>query len=594
MKDDVITRAKKKKALKLIQEGRFDEARQHYVELTRRCARDAESWRMLGAINGQLGLLQAAMEALKRATRIDPDDAEAWFNLGQAYNHSGDFARAAEAYREVVARMPQHADAHNNLGYVLGRLGDEAAATECYRAALQADPKNCDALANMGDALMGTGANGEAIKCLTLAISGRPDFAKAHLSLGHAYTADGDIPLALEHFRRAQALDADNTDAVIGQASAYEKKGDFQRAHELLEPLVQNGESGARLSLALASVYRHFGRLDEAIAGLESALLTPDVSDRNKSQLHFQLGDIYDRLAEYDKAFGHYRDANRLKRLSQRQPGRAEAFIELMDATERIFDEQFMRQAPRSGSTSSCPVFIVGMPRSGTSLVEQILASHPQVYGAGELSLINEMADSLPQRMGDAATKYPECMASVNQDVLSRLAQRYLGKVRELAGAAERVTDKMPHNFQYLGLIELLFPSARIVHCVRDPLDTCLSIFTNDFNHAHSYSSDFSELGRHYLRYRQLMSHWREVLGIPMLEIEYEKLVGRQEEESRKLINFCGLDWDDACLHFHRSDRVVNTPSYDQVRQPIHQKSVGRWQHYDAHLAELKNALKFA
>jgi hypothetical protein len=241
---------------------------------------------------------------------------------------------------------------------------------------------------------------------------------------------------------------------------------------------------------------------------------------------------------------------------------------------------------PRARVQSDRPIFIVGMVRSGTSLVEQILASHPAVYGAGELPDVTEITRALPGLLG-TDDRYPEFLPILNQEAVDSMACRYLDRLNQIAPGAMRVTDKMPGNFMYLGLIELLFPGARIIHCMRDPVDTCLSAYFQDFSNNHPYAYDLSNLGAFYRGYLKLMAHWRKVLHLPLLEVRYEDLVADQERISRTLIEFCGLEWDSRCMQFHDSRRFVETASHDQVNRPLCHHSIARWKNYERHLAPL-------
>ena len=260
------------------------------------------------------------------------------------------------------------------------------------------------------------------------------------------------------------------------------------------------------------------------------------------------------------------------------------------DKIIEFFCEEKLSALPRSDNQSQTPVFIVGMPRSGTTLVEQILDSHSQVFGAGELTLTENTDVALCTRTGQRKN-YPLYLSDTTQQMLNDAANRHLEKLKALAPDAARVLDKMPHNFRYLGLIELLFPRARVIQCARDPLDTCLSIYSHDFNGMHGYSTDLAWLGQYFLEYQALMDHWIQVLTIPILVVNYEDIVVDQERMTRKLVEFCGLPWEEQCLHFYRNKRSVNTFSYDQVRRPIYNKSVARWRHYEGYLGPLKRAL---
>ena len=249
-----------------------------------------------------------------------------------------------------------------------------------------------------------------------------------------------------------------------------------------------------------------------------------------------------------------------------------------------------MENLPLADNASELPVFIVGMPRSGTSLVEQILASHPQIAGAGELDDIANIAGDLSKALATEA-RYPDCVSVLTPAVANKAAETYLERLRAMSDSAERVTDKAPLNFRHLGLIALLFRRSRIIHCVRNPLDTCLSCYFHDFGTRHAYSCDLNHLGLYYRDYRRLMTHWRDALGREIFEAVYEELTDDLEGQARKLVAFCGLEWDDACLKYHELPRVVGTASYDRVRGQVCGSSVGRWRHYNAHLEPLKEAL---
>jgi len=249
-----------------------------------------------------------------------------------------------------------------------------------------------------------------------------------------------------------------------------------------------------------------------------------------------------------------------------------------------------MASLPRASIRSERPLFITGMPRSGTTLVEQILSSHPDVHGAGELADIGEMAESLPARLG-TQLQFPQCLSHVTTAHLDQLATGYLDTLERLSPDARRVTDKML-GFIYLGLIELVLPGARIIHCVRDPMDTCLSGYFQDFSRSHPYSYDLHNLGVYYRSYQKIMHNWKNVLSLPIMEVQYEDMVTNQEVTSRKVIDFCGLEWDERCLDFHKNERFVGTASYNQVRRPMYKTSLGRWKKYEQFLEPLKKALQ--
>jgi hypothetical protein len=255
-----------------------------------------------------------------------------------------------------------------------------------------------------------------------------------------------------------------------------------------------------------------------------------------------------------------------------------------------VFSPALFVNLPVAKTRGKRPIFIVGMPRSGTSLMEQILAAHRNVYAAGELDTLFNITNKIKQEVGSDEA-YPFYISKLNQENLDAMAGIYLKQLDDFSTQAECVTDKMPHNFYLVGLIQLLFPEARIIHCERDPVDTCLSIYFQDFSEEHKYAKDLFNIGTHYHQYQRLMNHWRQVLTIPILDVKYEDLVSDIEIVTRRVLKFCDLDWQESCLQFHKVNRTIDTASFDQVRQPLYTKSVQRWKHYEKYLDELKKGL---
>ncbi len=368
----------------------------------------------------------------------------------------------------------------------------------------------------------------------------------------------------------------------------FDRLGDFDQAFASLQPLLDGEHITADAALAYASICRHIGQCDDAIVMMERALSqeTEAPGGYYSLMLHFELGRLLDAVGDYDRAFDYYRKGNALKGMIFLP----EEYARHVDDVIATYSREFLAQAPRIDDTAARPLFIVGMPRSGTSLVEQILTSHQQIAGGGELKTMNDIVIGMPSQLG-TALPYPQCLSMLTVAGCESMRRRYLDQLAAISPDATYVTDKMPANFKFLGLIALLFPGARIIHCVRDPLDTCLSCYFQHFSAGHDYTYDLGNLGSYYRQYQRLMAHWRTVLRLPMLEVRYEDLVGDQERVSRDLIAFCDLPWDERCLRFYETGRTVQTRSYDQVRQPLYQRSVGRWRHYDRFLAPLKRQL---
>ena len=491
---------------------------------------------------------------MQQAVRLNQKDAEAYVLLGQLCRAQRSPDEAVVYLREAVKLKPGDAYVWNALGGAMMdgmqyRSFEEA--EKCYREAIRLQPKVPEFYVNLAMLVRGPGKLEEALKLFQKAIELRPGYETA----------------------------------IGGISQVVELMGDFDGAYETIRPLIERGTEESAVALAYAAVARHFNQRHEAVALLEKTVLLPKPAHELRT-MHFALAKLYDSMKEYDQSFQHSVAAHGIQQAVYDTEQNEHKFDELI----AVFSAENLAHLPRSANRSKLPVFIVGMPRSGTSLVEQILASHPQVYGAGELEDAHGMTVTLATMLGGKIA-YPACLTSVKRRHLDELAQRYLAKLSKFSRTAMRVTDKMPHNFMALGLIELLFPGAHIIHCKRDPVDTCLSIYGLEFNTNHPYADNLEHLGAYYLEYLRLMEHWKTVLSVPILEVQYEELVADQEGVSRQMVEFCGLPWDERCLNFHQAERVVTTHSYDQVRRPIYKQSVARWKNYESHLAPLIAAL---
>ena len=488
--------------------------------------------------------------------RLDPRDAEAWFRLGTINLDFNAAAQAESCFRRVVELEPRLAIAYYNLGRSLELQGKDDEAIATYRKLLHSTP-----------------------------------MIEAYYNIGEIYAQQGKFEEALEIYRQALRIEPANPRLITAEASIYQKQGEYDRAYARLQPLLAAGCETVEIALVLASLSRHIKSL-QPIAMMERLLARGDLSGNKEAQilLHFTLGKLLDAAGDYDRAFHHYRRGNEMRAYAF-DPG---AYAEYVDDIIRTFTPDFMQKAPHAKECPEHLIFIVGMPRSGTTLVEQILDSHPQVYGCGELPDMGNIVKSLPDTLR-TQERYPRCAVSLTEESCNQFAQRYLERVRELSGNADFITDKMPQNFNFLGLIALLFPGAKVIHCTRDPLDTCLSCYFQDFRNAHlglGFTADLANLGAYYKQYLRLMEHWTATLDIPMMEVSYESLIADQDNISRRLVEFCGLPWDERCLKFYDSGRAVTTASYDQVRQPLYRKSVQRWKHYEQYLEPLKKALQ--
>ncbi|MBV9552788.1 MAG: sulfotransferase [Alphaproteobacteria bacterium] len=461
----------------------------------------------------------------------------------------GRLAEAEGLYQEVLHSDPRSFEALHNAGLIRLQSGDYGAAIRLIQRALAVNPQSVEAYNNLGGALQALNRQEESLAYYQRALAINPNFADGHNNLGAALKALGRMEEALAAFERAVALAPD-------RAAFYRNLVDTR-------PVTADDPCLERMQ-----------RLAERMQRM---------NEEGQTQLHFALAKAYSDIGQHERSFRHLVAGNALKRrnVAYDEGNTLGAFAR----TRRVFTPELMQAKSGMGHHSPLPVFILGMPRSGTTLVEQILASHPAVFGAGELLDFEALVNNLPGR-------FPDVAAGLQQTHLTQFGERYAKRLAAIAPAARRVTDKMPANFRFAGLIHLALPGARIIHTRRDPVDTCLSCFSILFMGSQPHTYNLGELGRYYRAYDRLMAHWRAVLpqGV-MLEVQYEDLVGNLEGQARRMLAHCGLDWDPACLDFHKTERPIRTASALQVRVPIYRSSVRRWRPAEQTLFPLLDGL---
>jgi tetratricopeptide (TPR) repeat protein len=571
--------------------GLFQEAGKHFQDCLRLRPHAAAAYFSLGNVHLQLGQLDEAISQYREAVRLQPGLGPAFLNLANALQRQGHPEEAADCLGGFLAREPLYAEGHYNLGNVLVALErlDEAAVH--YQVSLRLRPDFCQGHNNWGALLLEQGKVDEAIEHFQEALRLQPEYADAHVNLGNARRERLETAEAVESYEEALRIEPRNARARNNLGEACLELGDANRAQvHLREALrIEPGYVSPLLQLAANGFY---SAAEPGIEKLEARLNDARLPGEAASQLHFILGYVLKRDGATDAAFAHFRRGNALRRSLFQRKGTAydaEAHSRWIDRLIDFFSSDWFKRTAGFGLASDVPIFIVGMPRSGSTLVEQILSGHSQVAAAGELKTVNRIVSGLPAKLG-SSHGYPECLAALDADQARELAEGYLVELRRHGPTAVRVTDKMLDNYLYLGLLAVLFPRARVIHCRREPLDVCLSCFFQYFKGL-SFSWDLDDLGRHYRDYERLMAHWRAVLPLPVFEVTYEELVADLEAVSRRLVAFCGLEWEANCLRFQENERVVRTMSRVQVRQPIYRSSVGRWRRYAAHLDPLTRAL---
>ncbi|MGF6440301.1 tetratricopeptide repeat-containing sulfotransferase family protein [Paraburkholderia youngii] len=571
----------------------------------------------LGIVLQERGRYTEALDCLKVVSLATPDDIDCLNALANTYQRLGDLVNAEKHYGMVIERKPEHADAHSNLSFLYAALGRYEAAAAAARRAIEIEPTFHAAYLNLAQAELSRGRYGHALAVLDslrafapryapgliaratvlhaqerfhdaeasalTAIEIAPHSADARLAAARACQSLGNTEKALEHYEKAAALPGTvGESAMIGIAAALLEAGRRDEAFAAFDRvLAAYPRSIAALSMRANA--KHFSK-DDADIGLLKGIAAQGSSLRvlDRVKANFALGKAHLDFGDAKEAFGYFEVANKLKRGTFTYDSGLTG--QWMDRIAAAFPRDLFEQFANAGISTQMPVFVIGMPRSGTSLVEQILASNRKVTGAGELSAFGQIVEE--------CGSYPEFMQRMTSHALEAIGNRYLSKVVALANGADRVIDKMPGNFLYAGLIALALPGARIIHCRRDPVDTCLSCYTREFGGNQHFAYDMTELGEFYGFYERLMAHWRGLLPVHQFaEVRYEDLVANLEGEARRLTDFIGLPWDEASLAFHASDRVVRTASFNEVRQPVYTTAIGRAREYQSELGPLLAAL---
>lgn len=534
------------------------------------------------------GAPEVAADLARRAIALDPDLAEAHLNLGRSLIGLGDDAAAVAALRRAAALAPDSVDVLALLGSVLMRLNDAAAAVESLTALLALVPDRIDAMINLGAGLASLDRLDEALAWHEKAAALAPDNPDAHISVAMTARRLRDLDRSIAAARRALALAPDRTDMWLALSANLATMGRFADAEDCCRKALALNPDSAEAQRELTAIGRHGGDAAE-ILRLRATLDNTAEPLRERISAGMAAGTLLDRGGDYDAAFAAFDAANRLIRTIWNDAGMAfdgPGLRRYVDWAISTFTREQFAATADWGDPSELPVFIVGMPRSGTSLVEQIAASHSQVFGAGESKDVSNIVQTL--NGGDRHRP----AASWDRDSVRGAATAHLDWMREQGGAAARVIDKMPDNCRVLGQIAVLFPRARVIVCRRDPRDVCLSCHFQQFAEGQAWSTDQAELAARAREIDWLLAHWLAVVPLRILEVRYEDLVANLEAESRRLIAFLGLEWEPACLAFHETERPVFTASLWQVRQPLYSRSVGRWRNYRKHLGPLLEGLK--
>lgn len=550
---------------------------------------DPDAYRYLAQVHLLAGEHEQAIAVGVKATELAPTDPRAWSDLGRLHALLGAPERAIPCFEQAIGINPRHADSWHNLGLACKQRGQIQRAFDALKQALLLDPTRAESYLSLGNLLVDAEQLEDAIGCFERAAAHDPTLAKAHSRLAQELSQLGDVERAGTLFRHALSLDADDVGSWFGLGRTLEDLGQADAALSCYRNVLQR-QPGHALALGQYFALAKEDEGQEWLAQLEPALDRTDGSAEAKALMGYGLAKWYDRRGRFCEAASAGTRANAARRKAA-GPMDHGALTARIDAIIETYTAEFFTTRRHIGIGTDQPVFIVGLPRSGTTLTEQILSAHPLLHGAGELPDLARLAGkSLDQHK---ARPWQAAEYLVDEMTGHRVAHDYLMALRHGAPPdCRRISDKQPLNFFHLAFAALLFPNARVIHCRRDARDNALSIWMENFNPDQQYATDFSDLAHFIAQYRRLMAHWQAVLPLQILDMPYEVTVADVEGQARRMMTFLKVPWDAQCLDFHQQERAVQTPSRWQVRQPIYNRSVGRWKAYAPYLPELEAALK--
>lgn len=536
-------------AVKYANQGMFDQAMKTCRDIIAANDRYHPAFHLLGQISFQNGRLDVAAQMLQRAAQLDENRATYQRDFGEILFYIGKPKDALMAAGRAVKLNANDAKSHYITAMALMALGEHSRAIEALQATIKLQPNHSPAYNNLGSLLEAGGEPQKAKNAYLKAIEINEANVEAQNNLGSILIAQGDTEAAQKHF-----------EAAIKTRPAY-----IEAHHNL-------------------SALKRYKKDDVHIKILEEITRDPaKLTLENQVRLYFILGKASSDIGDYDRAFKYYRSANDKKRASFKYDEQAD--VNFTDHIKSTFNKSYFKINIKSKADDPTPIFIVGMPRSGSTLIEQILVSHSQIHGGGELVTLGEI---IKEEIKD----FPRDIEKLSDNKLKAIGQKYLDNVKKLAPDAKCIVDKMPGNYQFVGLIAKILPGAHMINSNRNAMDSCLSIYSRLFLQTIYYGYDLGELGRYYNRYQGLMDHWHNILPKDILiDVNYEDVVNNLEQQARKIIDFVGLDWQDECLEFYKNKAQVNTASAAQVRQPIYKSSIERWRSYEKNLDPLIEAL---
>ena len=563
--------------------GQMEDAVKSYEQAINLQPGFAEAHNNLGTALQELGKLDEAANCYEKALVIEPDYIEVHNNLGNIFNELGDLDEASKCYKNALTINPRYAEAHNNLGNIFNELGDLDEASKCYKNALTINPEYAEAHNNFGITLNKIAKWSEAINCYEKAIAINPKYAEAHYNLGVTLNEIGHTDKALKFIKQALVINPDYADAHCDLGTLLLELGQSDAAFNSYVNALAIEPDNAQFHRNLATL-KHYKEGDTQFTHMQLLHSKSNLQESDRISLCFALAKAYKDLGKKSELFTVLNEGNKLRKEELNYS--IEGDLKKHSIYKKLFTSAIKKPPPYEPLTIS-PIFIVGMPRSGTTLVEQIISSHHKVHGLGELSTLDSHIDSI---FNDYLTQN-NTLSDAN---FFSIRQGYLNNLSNLHISESIITDKMPTNFENIGFILKAFPEAKIIHLKRDAMAVCWSIYQRYFpSDGIGFPYDMEDLARFYNSYTKMMTFWHELFPNQIYDISYEGLTINQEKETRKLLNYCELEWDENCLNFHTNNRAIKTASSLQVKEKMYQGSSEVWKQYETQLKALINTLDY-
>ena len=615
-----ILREMKTQSRILIQENRFDEALSIAAELCETDPHDADVWHIRAIASNGAGQLQDAERYCRKALAIKPANVGAAFTLAGTLYKQGNVNAAITVYLDALIHYPDHVEVLNNLGSLLRQVGRLDEAAYHLERARSLRPREPFILNNLGLLNRELGKLPDAIRYFQESLIARPDYTEAHHNLANTLLQQGNYQDAESHYRKAIELNPhfvlayhglaslltnqgkfDAAQSVLGEALVMDpknselaatlsdihlKQGKSNDALRILEPLLSGGVISPLVARSFARIAPCFGRQQEAIEILNRQLESHELPLMMKREMYFTRGNLYDTAGEYERAFS---DIERAHRLVDTQAG-VQAGLQQVNHVIQNYPSSTENAPPKASAASNLPVFIVGMPGSGADLIEKILSGHSKIASAGISSCMGEILNSLSSRCG-AGSSYPSCIDMLDEPALNEISSEYQQKLSTSHASAKKVLDCTLHNFLHLGFINRLFPDSRVIHCIRNPIDTCLANWFTNYPPNTPYAGSLEDLAGYYKSYLQIVAQWKTSLDIPILDITYEDMAARGEPLIGELLDFCGVDQEQTCLDVFASEK--NSACFTDIRlhNQAYRDSVDYWKHYEDFIGPLIQAL---